>query len=214
MNRTASTEPERPLPAGLDRFYLIVDDADMAEQLVPQGVKLLQLRAKDMDETRLRQHIRRAKSVCEAHGCTLVVNDYWRLAIEEGCAYVHLGQEDLTEADVPAIRRAGLRLGVSTHDHTELATARLAEPDYVALGPIWETKLKAMKWAPQTVARIAEWKRLIGEIPLVAIGGITAARLPDVFAAGADIAAVVTDVTRAEDPKRSCREWLRATRRA
>lgn len=212
MTPTATPGLQRSLPPDLDRFYLIVDDADMAERLVPMGVKLVQLRAKDMEEGRLREEIRRAKRLCEAHGCTLVVNDYWRLAIEEDCAYVHLGQEDLITADVSAIRRAGLKLGLSTHDHAELETALAAEPDYIALGPIWETKLKAMKWAPQTVARIEEWKRLIGRIPLVAIGGITVERLPAVFAAGADIAAVVTDVTRAEVPEARCRTWFSATR--
>ena len=132
MTPTATPGLQRSLPPDLDRFYLIVDDADMAERLVPMGVKLVQLRAKDMEEGRLREEIRRAKSVCEAHGCTLVVNDYWRLAIEEDCAYVHLGQEDIMTADVSAIRRAGLKLGLSTHDHAELETALAAEPDYIA----------------------------------------------------------------------------------
>ncbi len=203
--------PASPV-VSLDRFYLIVDEAEMAERLVPIGVKLLQLRAKDMSEARLRGEIRRAKAVCVAHGCTLVINDHWRLAIEEGCDWVHLGQEDLATADLGAIRAAGLKLGLSTHDGPELRTALAAEPDYVALGPIWETRLKAMKWWPQTVERIAEWKRRIGDVPLVAIGGITVERLPAVFAAGADIAAVVTDVAQAPDPEAKAREWLVATR--
>ena len=206
---------ERPVaPAGwLDPFYLIVDDAEMAERLVPVGVKLLQLRAKDMSEARLRGEIRRVRTVCAAHGCTLVVNDHWRLAIEEGCDWIHLGQEDLAAADLGAIRTAGLRFGLSTHDGSELRTALAAKPDYVALGPIWETRLKLMKWRPQTVERVGEWKRRIGDIPLIAIGGITVDRLPAVFAAGADVAAVVTDVTRATDPVAKAREWLAATRR-
>ena len=211
---------ERPMDASpaapavsLDSFYLIVDDAEMAERLVPVGAKLLQLRVKDMSEDRLRIEIRRAKAVCATHGCTLVINDHWRLAIEEGCDWIHLGQEDLAAADLGAIRAAGLKLGLSTHDGPELRTALAAEPDYVALGPIWETRLKVMKWRPQTVERLSEWKRRMGDVPLIAIGGITVDRLPAVFAAGADIAAVVTDVTRASDPVVRAREWLAATRR-
>ena len=100
----------------LDPFYLIVDSAAWIERLVPLGVKLVQLRIKDQDEAWLRQEIRASKAVCERHGCQLVVNDYWRIAIEEDCDFVHLGQEDLAEADVKAIRRAGMRLGLSTHD--------------------------------------------------------------------------------------------------
>ncbi|NDV86363.1 thiamine phosphate synthase [Aurantimonas aggregata] len=195
----------------LDPFYLIVDDAEMAELLVPVGVKLLQLRAKDMEPDRLRDAVRRTRAVCAAYGCTLVVNDHWQLAIEEQCDFVHLGQEDLADADLAAIRAAGLRLGISTHDRAELGIALAAKPDYVALGPIWETKLKAMKWAPQTPARLTRWRELVGDLPLVAIGGITAENLPDIFAAGADCAAVVTDVTRHADPEARTRQWLDAT---
>lgn len=195
----------------LDPFYLIVDDAGMAERLVPLGVRLLQLRAKDRDEARLRDEIRRTKAVCSAHGCTLVINDHWHLAIEESCEWVHLGQEDLMAADLQAIRAAALKLGISTHDGAELRAALAVEPDYVALGPIWETTLKKMKWRPQTVDRISDWKRRVGAIPLVAIGGITVERLPAVFEAGADIAAVVTDITRSDDPESRTREWLSAT---
>ncbi len=126
----------------LDPFYLIVDSAEWIERLVPLGVKLVQLRIKDMPDRELRRHVRRAQVLCRAHGCQLIVNDYWQLAIDENCDFIHLGQEDLAEADLGAIRRAGLRLGISTHDPAELSTALSAEPDYVALGPVWPTILK------------------------------------------------------------------------
>ncbi|AWC22177.1 Thiamine-phosphate synthase [Aminobacter sp. MSH1] len=195
----------------LDPFYLILDCAAWIERLVPLGVKLVQLRIKDMDEVGLRREIRTAKAICERHGCQLVVNDYWRLAIDEGCNFVHLGQEDLAEAHMAAIRRAGVKLGLSTHDDPELDTALAAEPDYVALGPVYPTILKAMKWAPQGLDRIAEWKRRVGATPLVAIGGLNIERIPGVFAQGADVAAVVTDITLNADPEARTREWLAAT---
>ncbi|MGF7006594.1 thiamine phosphate synthase [Aminobacter sp. BE322] len=195
----------------LDPFYLIVDSADWIERLVPLGVKLVQLRIKDMDEAGLRREIRAAKAVCERHGCQLIVNDYWRLAIDEACDFVHLGQEDLAEADVTAIRRAGLKLGISTHDDTELDTALAARPDYVALGPVYPTILKAMKWAPQGLDRIAIWKERVGKVPLVAIGGLNVERIPGVFAQGADAAAVVTDITLNADPEARTHQWLAAT---
>lgn len=197
----------------LDPFYLIVDSADWVERLVPLGVKLLQLRIKDRDEATLRAEIGQAKETCARHGCTLVVNDHWRLAIEEGCEWVHLGQEDLAAADLPAIRKAGVRLGVSTHDDAELATALVAEPNYVALGPIYPTILKKMKWAPQGLDRIAEWKRRVAPLPLVAIGGLNPERLEGVFAAGADCAAVVTDITLNDDAEARTRQWIAATER-
>jgi len=195
----------------LDPFYLILDCAAWIERLVPLGVKLVQLRIKDMDDASLRREIRAAKAICERHGCQLVVNDYWRLAIDEGCNFVHLGQEDLAEADVAAICRAGMKLGLSTHDDTELDTALAAGPDYVALGPVYPTILKAMKWAPQGLDRISEWKRRVGATPLVAIGGLNIERIPGVFAQGADVAAVVTDITLNADPEARTREWLAAT---
>ena len=195
----------------LDPFYLIVGDADWVERLVPLGVRFVQLRVKDRDEDDIRSHIRRAKAVCAAHDCQLVINDYWQLAIEEGCDYIHLGQGDLDTADLAAIKKAGLRFGVSTHDHAELERGLATDPDYVALGPIYQTLLKKMPWAPQGLEKITEWKRLIGDRPLIAIGGLTVPRLPAVFEAGADVAAVVTDIVTADDPETKTREWIRAS---
>ncbi len=195
----------------LDPFYLILDSADWIERLVPIGVKLVQLRMKDQPEEVLRAHIRRAKAVCAWHDCQLIVNDYWRIAIEEGCDFVHLGQEDLAEADVAAIRAAGLKLGLSTHDEAELETALAAKPDYVALGPIYPTILKQMKWDPQGLERIRVWKDKVAPLPLVAIGGLRPERLDGVFSQGADSAAVVTDITLNADPEARTREWIAKT---
>lgn len=196
----------------LDRFYPIVDNAVWVERLVRLGARLIQLRMKDQPLDVVRANIRAARAVCAEHGAQLVVNDYWRLAIEEACDFVHLGQEDLDGADLEAIRSAGMKLGVSSHDYAELKRALLTEPAYVALGPIYPTLLKKMKWAPQGLFRITEWKQLVGNVPLVAIGGLTVERLPDVFAAGADVAAVVTDIVRSDDPAARTREWIAATR--
>ncbi|MEM1383553.1 MAG: thiamine phosphate synthase [Pseudomonadota bacterium] len=198
----------------LDPFYPIWDSAEWCRRLLPLGVKLVQLRIKDRTEDSLRAEIRAAKALCEAHRCQLIVNDYWQLAIEEGCDFVHLGQEDLADADMPAIRRAGIRLGLSTHDHAELETALSHDPDYVALGPIYPTILKKMRWPEQGLDRITEWRRLIDTCPLVAIGGFTVERAAGAFAAGADIVSVVTDVTLNPNPEARTRQWIDATREA
>ncbi|NKL67243.1 thiamine phosphate synthase [Rhizobium leguminosarum] len=195
----------------LDPFYLIVDSAEWIERLVPLGVKLVQLRVKDRPDEILRQEIRRTKAVCASANCQLVVNDYWKLAIDEGCDFIHLGQEDLVEADLDAIRRAGLKLGLSTHDEAELETALAAKPDYVALGPIYPTILKQMKWAPQGLERITDWKRRVAPLPLVVIGGLNVDRLQGVFDASADTVAVVTDITLNADPEARTREWIDRT---
>ncbi|RWK43447.1 thiamine phosphate synthase [Mesorhizobium sp.] len=197
----------------LDPFYLIVDSAAWIERLAPLGVRLMQLRVKNLAEAALRAEIRKAKALCARYKCQLIINDFWRLAIEEDCDFIHLGQEDLQAADLTRIRAAGLRLGLSTHDHLELETALAARPDYIALGPVYPTILKQMKWAPQGLERLGEWKRRIAPTPLVAIGGLNPDRLEGVFGAGADSAAVVTDITLDADPEARTREWIEKTGR-
>jgi thiamine-phosphate pyrophosphorylase len=196
----------------LDRFYPIFDSADWIERLVPLGIKLVQLRVKNTPPDALRDHIRRARQVCAHHECTLIINDYWQIAIEEGCDYVHLGQEDLDDADITAIRAAGLRLGVSTHDKAELKRAMALAPDYIALGPIYPTILKKMKWHEQGISKLTIWRDIIGETPLIAIGGMSIDRAAGAFDAGADVVAAVTDITLNENPEDRVRAWLEATR--
>jgi thiamine-phosphate pyrophosphorylase len=195
----------------LARVYPIVESAAWIGRLAPLGVRLVQLRIKERAAGAVQAEVRAARTLCAAAGMQLIVNDYWQIALAEGCDFVHLGQGDLAQADLAALRRAGVRLGISTHDHEELERALRAEPDYVALGPIYPTLLKVMPWQPQGLGRIREWKRRIGALPLVAIGGLTLERLAGVFAAGADVAAVVTDIIRNRDPEARARAWLAAT---
>ncbi len=196
------------MAAAPDLFYPIAPDLAWLKRLVPLGVRTIQLRLKDAPPERVRHEITESLEVCARHGCQLIVNDYWREAIALGAVYLHLGQEDLAAADLAAIRAKGIRLGVSTHSPEELEIALAARPDYVALGPIYETKLKVMKWAPQGLGRITDWKARIGALPLVAIGGITPERAGGVAAAGADSIAVITDFFTHPDPEARVRQWL------
>ncbi len=197
----------------LDPFYPIVDSADWVRRLVGVGARLIQLRMKDRDEATIAAEARAALEICRDAGATLVVNDYWRVAIDVGAPWAHLGQGDLDQgADVGAIRSAGLKLGLSTHDDAELARALALKPDYVALGPIYPTILKAMASAPQGLERVGEWKKRVGALPLVAIGGLNVERAKACLAAGADVVSVVTDITLNPDPETRAREWIAATR--
>ena len=193
----------------LPRFYPVFDSAAWVARSVRLGTKLVQLRIKDRPEEDLRREISAALEICRRHGAALVVNDYWQLAIALGAQRLHLGQEDLDSADIAAIRRAGLRLGVSTHDDAELDRALTFAPDYIALGPIYPTILKQMPWAPQGLDRLADWKRRVGTTPLCAIGGMSVERAPAAFEAGADLIAAVTDITLHSDPDARMRDWLR-----
>jgi thiamine-phosphate pyrophosphorylase len=194
-----------------DRFYPVVDSVAWVARLTALGVGTIQLRAKNLDESRALQIVTDALAATKGTNTKLVVNDYWRAAIKAGAKHLHLGQEDfaeLSDVDLKAIRDAGLTLGLSTHDDVELETALRAKPDYVALGPIFPTTLKSMRFAPQGIPKITEWKRRVGNIPLVAIGGIKLEQAPAIFAAGADSIAVVSDVTQNADPDARVRAWL------
>ena len=191
-----------------DRFYPVVDSVAWVARLATLGVGTVQLRAKDLDDAKALQIVTDALEATRGTATKLVVNDYWRAAIVAGAKHLHLGQEDLVDADLKAIRDAGLSLGISTHDDEELATALRADPDYVALGPIFPTTLKSMRFAPQGIPKITEWKKRGGPIPLVAIGGIKFEHAKEIFAAGADSIAVVSDVTQNADPDARVRAWL------
>ena len=200
--------------SAIDPFYPIVDSAAWVGRLVGAGAKFIQLRIKDASEDHLRSETHHALTICRRSGAELVVNDYWEIAIDAGADWLHLGQGDLDEADIGAIRKAGLKLGVSTHDEAELERALELEPDYVALGPIYFTRLKAMAVPPQGLEKIGVWKRRIGALPLVAIGGLDVERAKLCLAAGADIVSVVTDITLNADPEARAKEWVAATRTA
>ncbi len=196
----------------LDIFYPIAPDLGWVRRLAPLGIRTLQLRLKDASPDEVARQIRESVRICKAAGCQLIVNDYWQAAITEGADFVHLGQEDLATADVAAIKAAGIRIGLSTHDEAELETALAARPDYIALGPIYETKLKLMKWSPQGLERIGAWRKRIGALPLCCIGGITPERAPGVVAAGADSVAVITDFYTHAEPEARVRQWVQWAR--
>lgn len=197
----------------LDAFYPLVNSIDLLEQILPAGVQFVQLRIKGLIDQALLDAVATAHQLCTQANCVLVINDFWREAIETGCQFVHLGQEDLDTADLPALRAAGVQVGISTHDQAELDRALAAQANYIALGPIYPTASKSLSWAAQGLEKIASWKRQIGNRPLVAIGGLTLERATAVLAAGADSLAVIGDVSNHEQPDERCRQWLSVTRK-
>ena len=191
-----------------DRFYPVVDSVKWVTRLTALGVGTIQLRAKDLNDSEALQIVSDALAITKGTATKLVVNDYWRAAVVAGAQHLHLGQEDLVDADLAEIRKAGMTLGISTHDDEELATALAANPNYIALGPIFPTTLKSMRFAPQGIPKITDWKKRIGNIPLVAIGGIKFEQSAEIFAAGADSIAVVSDVTQNANPDARVTQWL------
>ena len=193
-------------------FYPVVPTADWVQRLLGWGVRTVQLRIKAADHS-LAEIDAQVQAAVEAGrevpGAQVFINDHWKLALAHDAYGVHLGQEDLNIADIEALRRAGLRLGLSTHTPAELARAHAVQPSYLAIGPIYPTTLKVMPYAPVGLAQLAQWVPQAAPYPVVAIGGISLDRLSGVLACGVDGVAVVSAVTLADDPAQAARDGLR-----
>lgn len=189
-------------------IYPVVDSSDWVQKLSEEGVKTIQLRIKNATEDRKHHEIKKAISYCD-DSVAFFVNDYWQVAIEHQAYGVHLGQEDLDDANLTEIEQAGLRLGVSTHSYWELARALAVNPSYIALGPIFETTSKIMPWIPQGVERVEQWTKLLGDTyPLVAIGGINQHRAEQLYITGVGSVAMISAITKAEDYKKATQDLL------
>jgi len=202
-----------PFPATAPRLglYPVVDSVEWIERLLSAGVRTIQLRIKDRSSIDVEPAIVAAIALGKKYAARLFINDYWQLAIEHQAYGVHLGQEDLEVADLQAIQQAGLRLGISTHDDAELDRALALRPSYIALGHIFPTQTKAMPSAPQGISELQRHLARLGEIPTVAIGGISLARAPEVLATGVGSIAVVSAITQAADWRLATAELLALT---
>lgn len=189
-------------------FYPIVPSSKWVETLSAAGVGTIQLRIKNMPEDLLENEISSAIWIAKNYNCNLYINDYWHLAIKHGAYGVHLGQEDLQDADTDRIAKAGIKLGISTHSYSEVARALAVQPSYIAIGPIYPTTTKEMKFAPQGKTGLASWRRSLS-YPLVAIGGISLDLAEDILSAGADSIAVVRDIIDHPEPNLRAQEWLK-----
>ncbi|GAA4360209.1 thiamine phosphate synthase [Kangiella marina] len=189
-------------------LYPVVDRADWLERLLPLGVTTIQLRVKDLQGQALEDEIKKAIQIAENFQARLFINDYWSLAIQHGAYGVHLGQEDLETADLTAIAKAGLRLGLSTHCYYEVARAHAIKPSYLACGPVYHTDSKDMPWIPHGIDNLMKWKNLLPDYPWVAIGGINLQRLPQVMNTGVSGIAMISAITHADEPEEVTRTML------
>ena len=206
--------PFAPCPKNLG-LYAVVPDASWVGQMAQAGVPTIQLRFKSNDAQAVQREVRAAVENVQGSGALLFINDHWRAALEAGAYGVHLGQEDLGQlgpADLARLRASGTRLGISTHGYAEMRQADAIGPSYIAMGAVFPTTLKAMPTAPQGLARLADYARLMRGYPLVAIGGIGATQLPAVLATGVGAAAVVRAIVQAPQPQAAARQLLQIVR--
>ncbi|MGD8108810.1 thiamine phosphate synthase [Pantoea sp. FN0302] len=200
----------QPFPATPHRLglYPVVDSLEWIARLLDAGVRTLQLRIKDQPDAEVEPIVQQAIALGKTYQARLFINDYWQLAIKHHAYGVHLGQEDLDVADLQAIRHAGLRLGISTHDDEEIDRALAVKPSYIALGHIFPTQTKLMPSSPQGLEQLKRHLARLEDIPTVAIGGISLERAPDVLACGVGSIAVVSAITKAADWRDATQQLL------
>lgn len=189
-------------------FYPIIDSKDLLLKLIKAGSTLVQLRIKHLSGSELEREIKECIDISHKYNCRLFINDYWELAIKYNAYGVHLGQEDLLDSDVYALEKAGIKLGISTHCHSEVARALGVRPSYIAIGPIFDTTTKIMDFPPQGVSGFKYWRKVLS-YPLVAIGGIFLDNAKQILEAGADAISVVRDISNATEVEKQCQKWLR-----
>ncbi len=194
-------------------IYPVVDSAEWVRRLLEAGVRTIQLRIKNAGKNTSDRHIEteiiQAVESASRVGARLFINDHWRLAIKRRAYGVHLGQEDIQSADLDRIAESGLRLGVSTHSHWEMAAAIDLDPGYIAIGPIHHTTSKVMPFAPQGPDKVRYWMEMLdGRWPLVAIGGIDLKRARTLKSTGVGSVAMISAITQAKSWRQATAELL------
>jgi len=195
----ANRFPTVTQPLGL---YGLVDNLDWLNTLLELGVDTLQWRVKSPQlyeqqygDGRYARDMKIAIELCKQNNIPLYINDDWAMAIELGAYGVHLGQEDMVAANLSAISKAGLALGVSTHTEWEIARARAFKPSYIAFGPVHPPLSKQLKYPPVGYNNLSNWCARVGqEFPLTCIGGITTDNIANIKQCGMPSAAIVTDL--------------------
>ena len=208
MSLPEDTPSFAPCPAQLG-LYAVVPNAQWVEKVVELGVPTVQLRFKSDDSRAISQQIAQSVKAVAGSQSLLFINDHWQQAMDAGAYGVHLGQEDMQDAPLQALRLAGLRLGLSSHGYSEMLAAYAWRPSYMALGAVFPTTLKKMQTAPQGLGRLTQYVRLMQHTSLVAIGGIDLHSLPAIMQTGVGSAAVVRAITGAEDPVQAVRTLMK-----
>ena len=180
-------------------LYPVVDDVSWIKTVLSLGVKTVQLRIKNPEQADIEEQIIKAIELGRQYDAQVFINDYWQLAIKHKAFGIHLGQEDIEIADLQAISDAGICLGLSTHDDSELLKVKALSPSYLALGHIFPTPTKDMPSQPQGLVNLAKNQQLAGDTPTVAIGGIDLTVAEQVWQTGVDSIAVVRAITQASN---------------
>ncbi len=195
------------LYAIIDPTLLNVSEPALAEALAGSGVKLIQYRNKTAPTRQFFDVSLQLSKMLGARGVRFIVNDRPDIALLAGAGGVHVGQDDLGVEEARAICGRERWVGVSTHTLEQVAAADRTSADYIAFGPVFPTATKQNPDAVVGTELLRRARKLTAK-PLVAIGGITLERAAEVYRAGADSLAVISDLIRAENPGERAREFL------
>ena len=198
----------------MPRLYVILDAGmlteparNTAKKLIEAGVRLLQYRNKKAPVRELWTESHAIAEIAGLADCSFFVNDRPDVAYLAGAGGVHVGQEDLAVEHARAVVGPERWVGVSTHNLKQFEEAAATSADYIAVGPIFPTSSKANS-DPVVGTELLRRVRPMTRKPIVAIGGITLDRAPEVLAAGADSVAVISDILQAKDPACRAREYI------
>jgi thiamine-phosphate pyrophosphorylase len=194
---------DRPLPYPL---YAILDTSfckdrspiAILRQLLRGGVKLVQLRAKELPSGKFFDLAKEARQLTREAGALFIVNDRADIALACNADGAHLGQDDLPLAAARKVLGREKIIGISTHDLAQVREAEAGGADYIGFGPIFGSTTKETGYAARGLEMLRDIKQAV-KIPVVAIGGINEGNVAEVWKAGADAAAIISDLMGAED---------------
>ena len=196
-----------------DRSQLADRDlVDVVAEAVDAGLPAVQLREKDLAPVDLVALARRLREVTHARGARLVVNDRADVALAVGADAVQRTTTSMPIADIRIVAGNRLRVAASVHSRDDAVAAEQAGADWIVFGPVYDTPSKRRYGAPQGIEKLEAVAKAVG-VPIVAIGGITPARVPDVLAAGARGVAVISAILAAPSPAAATRQFLDALAR-
>jgi len=202
------------------RLYAIVDaamasragwdPARLARVYIDAGVRVLQLRAPEVDGKVVLRWCQEIVSAAADSGAQVIVNDRCDLAMLAGADGVHLGQGDLPAVEARRLLGGAAVIGLSTHDDSQVREALRCPVSYIASGPVFDTRTKNTGYAAVGLDAVRRTASAAGDRPVVAIGGITLDTAPAVLEAGAQAVAVIADLLATGNPSARVREYLKA----
>jgi len=186
----------------------------LADAYLAGGARFLQIRAKRSASGAFLQMCEEVVASSRRAGATVIVNDRADIATLSHADGVHLGQDDLDPADARRILGGFATIGLSTHSLDQARAAARAPINYIAVGPVFGTSTKATGYHAVGTALVSDVREMLDkegmDLPIVAIGGITLERAPDVIRAGAASVAIISDLLSGADPAARVGEFLAA----